>query len=121
MRTAFGKELDKILKQKSMRFIELGKLMNCSPTYVSNLINGYKVISDDIINDIVKILNLTEKQKNVLLNSALESCKSATINLMAKTFLQRKIVITFKTAIENNTLSTDQIQQILKILTGENK
>ena len=110
----FGLCLRELRKKYKMSLQDLSKELGCGVPFLSLIENGKKLVPQDYVEKITKIMNLSEDEVIKLKNAIDYSNKRVQIDLDELNEEQKKISINFARSISEAT--PDMINEIKKIL-----
>lgn len=110
-----GKFLRRVRVDHDERLYDMAKKIGVSSAFLSAIENGHKKASPSLINNIIKIYNLSPSQQDELHNDLAISEQ----NLNLSGFSREKQQATLMFARKFDELSNSQINEITKILKGE--
>lgn len=111
-----GKFLRRLRVDHDERLFDMAKKIGVSSAFLSAVENGHKKASNSLINKIINIYNLTPSQESDLYNDLAMSEQSLNLS----NFSREKQQATLMFARKFDELSNNQIDEIKRILKGEN-
>lgn len=117
MVTEFGKYIRKRRIDKVVTLREMADAMGLSPSYLSSVETGKRNITDTFLNEVVNYLKLKVEEVTYLHNLAAISQKEISISIERANDKQKNSAVFF--ARKLNTLNSDELDKINKILEGK--
>lgn len=112
--TEFGKALKKILIEKGVKIYDVAKGLNVSSAFVSSVITGKKNMPETWIEELKKILDLSEEECSLLNEKANESKDVYKIDVTNCSQLAKSTVYAFQRNLSD--LDDDTLKQLHEIL-----
>lgn len=117
--TGLGKELRIIRIKKDENLYDMATKLGISTSYLSSIENGIRNMSNDLIEKLQEVYQLTETQVQKIKEEADKQKKSVHIDLNGLSESQKCMTLYLSRTLDN--LNDDKCEEIINILRRENE
>ena len=114
MLTPFGKEFRILRIRKNLSLRATADILGKSPSYISSIETGSRMITDSVLEEILNKLHLSDTEKQDLYNAAMITRESVSINFDNSNKEQVDLALAF--ARNLNRMNSDEIASLLGMM-----
>lgn len=117
--TPFGRFLRNLRMERGERLLDMAKLLNVTPSYLSAVENGKKAIPQKWLNEISNVYNLSNSQIDEIQTSIMQTQETLEINVSNMNTEDLSVLASFARKFES--MSKEEKKKVYDIVKGSDE